>query len=359
MQNVFVADGGGGPVTALTRGGPKNGEKDHIYVGYGHAIKAFQKKGKEFFKFNTSLNEDITSLVVEDEEIWTAGDYLYHTFEKVQDANFYMASDRINHMISIKNALSTRQAVLGCRDRSIKVLQGSDLYYDIDVEASVTTLSSYPSAVADKNLIVYGTQHGHIGLVELDENNIRKKWVVDRSEKSKRSAINSIAIADITQDGVSDIIIARDDGSLEIFGFDASSVPQSIFTKQINESICAVDTGHLVSMEKCPDIVFSTYGGKVITLSLESAVGNLQALDATSFPINATVASSSIATASSHSNSKESVAKKELKKNKKSSQINDLRAEILKLQSTVTTSRDSHKAAIASKLVEPQYVLVC
>lgn len=54
--------------------------------------------------------------------------------------------------------------------------------------------------------------------------------------------INCITCADITQDGVNDVIVGRDDGGIEIWGFDINGDPQNIYGKQLSESISSVDT---------------------------------------------------------------------------------------------------------------------
>ncbi len=56
-------------VTALALGGPKN-EKENIYCAFGTSLVAIKKKGKDFFRFSSSLAEDIAALFVEDTKIW-------------------------------------------------------------------------------------------------------------------------------------------------------------------------------------------------------------------------------------------------------------------------------------------------
>jgi F0F1-type ATP synthase membrane subunit a len=42
--------------------GGTEASKDKIYVAFGQTIQGLKKKGVEFFRFNTSLNEDIQNM---------------------------------------------------------------------------------------------------------------------------------------------------------------------------------------------------------------------------------------------------------------------------------------------------------
>jgi hypothetical protein len=64
----------------------------------GHEISGINKKGKEFFKFNTNLAEVVTTMHVADSLIWTGGEYTYNIFNDGKDAGFYMCGDKINDL---------------------------------------------------------------------------------------------------------------------------------------------------------------------------------------------------------------------------------------------------------------------
>lgn len=48
-------------------------EKFSIFYSIGQSIKGVTKKGKEFFKLETSHTEAITSLHVKGQNLWSAG----------------------------------------------------------------------------------------------------------------------------------------------------------------------------------------------------------------------------------------------------------------------------------------------
>merc|ERR1719487_845719 len=49
--------------------------KDKIFCGCGQSIHGFTRKGKEFVKIKTNLTESINHLFVDENMIWTGGEY--------------------------------------------------------------------------------------------------------------------------------------------------------------------------------------------------------------------------------------------------------------------------------------------
>lgn len=69
-------------VSCIDLGGTLD-ERDKIFAAAGQTIKAWSRKGKEFLKFNTNLSEDISSMFVLNEDIYTGGEYIYNHFRCV------------------------------------------------------------------------------------------------------------------------------------------------------------------------------------------------------------------------------------------------------------------------------------
>jgi len=64
--------------------------------------------------------------------------------------------------------------------------------------------------------------------------------------------------------GCADIIIGREDGSLEVWDVDGLGSPQLVVSTQLPESITAVSGGYITNPAS-PDIVVHTFTGKVCT----------------------------------------------------------------------------------------------
>lgn len=154
---IFKNAPGKREVTALALGGPK-GDKDRIYVAYGQTIQGInKKKGAQFFLYNTVLNEDISSLFIEDLLIFTACEYSINTFQAnkqgdaVEDLYFYQAPDKIHSMaIGSVTSLVGLNPILGCQDRYIRMLHEGDLYYEARVGGPVSEILVYDSPLPPK-----------------------------------------------------------------------------------------------------------------------------------------------------------------------------------------------------------------
>ena len=58
-------------------------------------IRGITKKGKEFFRFTTSLTEAISQLRVADSHIWAGCQYTHNHFIEAADGGLYMSPDKI------------------------------------------------------------------------------------------------------------------------------------------------------------------------------------------------------------------------------------------------------------------------
>ena len=90
--------------------------------------------------------------------------------------------------------------------------------------------SQFPSfgAGEDGQEILYGTQNGKLGLVKLMPTEPSYRW--DMLNENKYGGIQCISTADISGDGLPDILVGRDDGVVEVYGFDETNEPRLIFT---------------------------------------------------------------------------------------------------------------------------------
>jgi Bardet-Biedl syndrome 7 protein len=58
-------------------------------------VRGLTKKGKEFFRFSSTLTEAIAHLRVADSHIWAGCQYVHNHFIEGTDKGLYMAPDRI------------------------------------------------------------------------------------------------------------------------------------------------------------------------------------------------------------------------------------------------------------------------
>ncbi|CAE7785249.1 BBS7 [Symbiodinium sp. CCMP2592] len=170
--------------------------KDKIFVGCGQSIHGFTRKGKEFVKIKTNLTETINHLFVEENMIWTGGEYIMNIYDSCKDYGFVMTKDRINDLtcapVHNGELLST---IVACQDKCLRVYQGEKLSHEFAVEGSATALGfqgmnpvDNPSHhVGDPVQMIYGTEQGVIGLCSLDAKSMRRTGGVSDRQSRRMS----------------------------------------------------------------------------------------------------------------------------------------------------------------------------
>ncbi|KAL3157729.1 hypothetical protein ABBQ32_012156 [Trebouxia sp. C0010 RCD-2024] len=84
-----------------------------------------------------------------------------------------------------------------------------------------------------------------------------------------KGAIKAIySSIDFTKDGINEVAIGRDSGSLELYGFDQQQQPVLIFQASLEESISTIDGGFFTS-PNVQDLLVQTYSGKVVAFTEE------------------------------------------------------------------------------------------
>mgnify|MGYP003312972544 CR=1 FL=1 len=159
---------------------------------------------------SSEAHEQQASMYVQDDHIFTGGEYIFNHFYQLKDTAFFMSNDRINDLTSeFVTGGSRAEAVLACQDRMIRVLTGSDLLYEVSIDGPAVTIERYhnpvpsagapsqgfgpssPSAAQVQNdgrfkELLYGTENGLIGQLLLDASMMRRGWVVDPALEGRR-----------------------------------------------------------------------------------------------------------------------------------------------------------------------------
>ena len=331
---VFKNPPGKREVTALALGGPA-GAKDRIYAAFGQTIQGLnKKKGAQFFLYATVLNEDISSLFIEDLTIYTGCEYSLNVFEankngdQVADVQFYQSPDRINAVAQTKipgvsggggggkdGGGAAYNSVLGCQDKHLRVIKDSSLFYEARVDGAVSCVALYESptppekkdpadaigtAASAKNFkfsqgetkaLIYTTDNGNVGQYFLGASSMRPGFVMGGSSsggeagagagsstKSHQAGITALALCDVTLNGFDDLVIGRDDGRIEVFPYDVNAPESdSVFSRSLNESVTTIAPGQLIA-NNSNDLVVSTFSGKVVAYTHElkhSAVAHI------------------------------------------------------------------------------------
>jgi len=273
--------------------------KDKVFLGCGQSIHGFTRKGKEFVKIKTNLTETINHLFVEENMIWTGGEYIMNIYDQCKDFGFVMVKDRINAMTCAPIAPGDMlSSVLACQDKFLRVFASEKLYHEFSVEGPATALGFYspqpvtktPSKPGTPLLMLYGTETGIVGLTAIDQSAMRQTLnISDRQMRpgaangqtaKRRARVTVIRTGYVAQSGAPDILVARDDGNFEVWSVGdvnpqgrngMEQVPPTLaFEVCIGESIHAMDTGCIAGGEH-NEVVMTTYGGKILGFTPDRA----------------------------------------------------------------------------------------
>ncbi|XP_063989189.1 Bardet-Biedl syndrome 7 protein homolog [Diachasmimorpha longicaudata] len=271
----------GPKIERLVLGGSLGSPKDKIFIAYGNSVKGYTKKGKMFLEFDTSLIDPITSMFVLGPDLAACARDLYHRYQNCKDADSYLAGETLNDVILIPGEGTSVLAILACGDRAIRVLTGTKNPTILRLPSVPTVLSSWREDDRDsRNRILLGTQDGKIGLLTVQgAKTIRITWLLT----TVASEVTSLDTYEL-DDGL-DILVGRQDGSVEVFTFsdDEETTPLHRYRYNAGESISTV-MGGIIGASGYPEILVTTYSGRVFGLttrppgSLEAGA-NLEALE--------------------------------------------------------------------------------
>lgn len=250
-----------------------NAQKYSMFFAAGQSIRGVTKKGKEFFKLDTSHTEAIKSLHVHATNLWSAGDYILNCYESVEskivDKYLYVCEDKINDLViaSVSGQL-VHNAVLACQDKALRVLVDDQLLYMHKFDAAVTALSLAEEQTHRHCPVVgYGLRNGGIGCVELTRDEPVVLWSLEGMQ-TNGSAVAVVKTCNLEpESGYHSLIVARDDGSIEIYSYEHKSpVPILRFETRLSESITGIDAGFITNPNK-QEVLISTYSGKIMSLA--------------------------------------------------------------------------------------------
>lgn len=264
LQEVFKVEPGDSdrPVGCIALSGK---EGDRIFVARGQSIKGITKKGKEFFAFQPNLTEDITSMFVLNKEgkIYTGGEFLYNEFIDCKDSNYCMMNDKINHITLAPcgvGAPDVANAIVACNDRCVRVINDSQVAYEVPLEGAPTVLLNGEHEEPNSCMIFYGTDNGILGQLFLGKSGGYPGWTL--TNVRKLGGITSLGCFDFTHDGSNDLVVGRDDGTVECITFDDEG-PKLLFTSCVNECIMSVAAGNLSDISR-DEVIVGTFSGKIV-----------------------------------------------------------------------------------------------
>lgn len=103
------------------------------------------------------------------------------------------------------------------------------LIYEAEVAGPPTTLSLFNnSGGITGREVIYGTSDGKIGLMEMGVDEPVPKW--ELANEKRLAGVMCMDNYDMTNDGVLDLLVGREDGTIEVYGYDTTDNPVLKYT---------------------------------------------------------------------------------------------------------------------------------
>ncbi|KAG2493069.1 hypothetical protein HYH03_008732 [Edaphochlamys debaryana] len=256
-------------VTSLVLGKGKT-QRDKIFLAAGSQIKGVNKKGKEFFRFNTQLTETIRRVDIFEKNIWSAGEYVHNHFIEGRDKALYLCPDRINDATVVPLAGPTELwPVLACQDRYVRVLRGSAVCYEAPTPAAPVSLQYVPESHDPQHRfpqakeVLYGTDVGTLVQLLLEPEAARQGFTLPNPKKQGAVATVYSGI-DFTKTGMNNIVVGREDGGVEVLDLEEAGQLTSVYSVKLTESINALDGGFVTGL-LAQEFVLHSFSGKIIS----------------------------------------------------------------------------------------------
>ncbi|TKR78104.1 hypothetical protein L596_018965 [Steinernema carpocapsae] len=264
-----------GPEISVVRlGGALGAVQDRIFAVQEKRIVGYSKKGKNFLTLETNFSENIHSMFVYGVDLFlSARNVFMHLHDTVESAT-YRCNDTINDCLCLQVTEGGWVGrgitpVLACDDKTLKILSGSEVAFELLLGDSPNVLHLFMNDGGfNKQMVLYGTKNGRLGLAELTETNPRVLWEIPTKSSGGVSAIHCYPI---TSSDYPDVIIGKEDGMIEIYGVDMQNFASFKQSYECNESITGLQCGR-VGSENFDEIVVCSYTGWVFALTTEPIV---------------------------------------------------------------------------------------
>jgi Bardet-Biedl syndrome 7 protein len=149
------------------------------------------------------------------------------------------------------------------------LLHGSELVYEVEVAGPPKCTTLYGAGQSEGEDVLYGTQNGRIGLVQLGSEEPVYHWDIDNERRE--GGVTCLAVHDVLLDGVPDVLVGRDDGIVQLYSFDESEEPVLKFSHSFPESISSVAGGYVGSADH-KEIVVGTYNGQIVGMTSRTSL---------------------------------------------------------------------------------------
>ena len=259
---------------------------ERVFAASGTDVRGLSKKGKQFFAISTFMSEPIRSMAVHNTQLHLGGEYVYNQYDNGKEAHYHLTADRVRG-IALANLDTTitggrpaqPQAILACADRALRIMSGADVAqhvtlpeaprclvifptYDNNEEGSREEAASIAEARGSSTEVIWGGAAGGLGAVLLKPNGAPHE-VLWHIAGGADAAVSCVAAYDVTDDGVAELLVGRDDGAVEVWATESThEPPRRLFTSHMLSAVTGLCGGHVCSSGHA-EVVVVTHAGQV------------------------------------------------------------------------------------------------
>jgi len=262
-------------ITRVELSGPNYNAREKIYISAGTYVRGYSRKGKELFKLDTYLTEAIKSFGIEETRLWTAGEYFLNEYEITKDGSndksYFLCPDKINDMF-IHNITETANynPILACQDKGIRLTEDGNVLYAFMAQGAVNCLQPYSKEVKNPQTkhqldrtMVFGLGDGSFVNILFEPDKPVYLWSAGLEEQKKKAGISLIKVYDFQNRGINDVVVVRDDSTIEVLSLNTDQEYEVQYSTVLNEGVTAVDAGQ-INVPGLNEFIVSTYSGKVL-----------------------------------------------------------------------------------------------
>lgn len=124
-------------------------------------------------------------------------------------------------------------------------------------------VSSASTKVQLGKTMIFGLSDGSFINILFEPDRPVYLWSAGLEEQKRKNGVGLLKPYDFFGKGINDIVLVRDDSSIELFSLNSDKEYEVQFSTTLNEGVTAIDAGQ-VNLPGINEFMISTYSGKVI-----------------------------------------------------------------------------------------------
>ncbi|TPP67263.1 Bardet-Biedl syndrome 7 protein [Fasciola gigantica] len=250
------------PVTVMKTDDRTKKYKLRMMIAHDKQISTYSIKGKNLRNYKSNVDGEIYSFDHNMNDIYLATGHVYQKVSQNKEDEFLLCPDVITDIMIVSDIGSTSDTfvALACQDCYIRILRMGVVSYELKLNSSPVCLTRGRSP----DCAVYGAIDSTFGMVQFFESEAILCW--EKSPHGQYGPVLAVNHFDLDQDGEPELIVAYEQGVVEVFSYDEFGYPQLIYSLDHHARLTAMAVGPF-SNPIYPEIVCVTFTGSIFGLT--------------------------------------------------------------------------------------------